>query len=261
MKGNSSFAKVVYVLALIATIIGFTAFSQKPPDQNSFKKEQLSKDNDTTKNSKRNKNEAVKGFDQLDIELKQLDMHLDQLNDELRNVDFSEVQRHLNEAMKKLDEQKISEKINQSLKKIDWNKMDHELNESLAKIDKVKFLEVKKEIEKAKAQIEKQKLNMRFDVPDIDEKKLRLGTEKAMKKARLSIQNAKEEMKNMQAFINALQADGLIDKSKAYKIEVKEGELYINGKKQSNEVSEKYKKYYKQKNFTININEDNIIRI
>jgi hypothetical protein len=39
---------------------------------------------------------------------------------------------------------------------------------------------------------------------------------------------------------------------------VKEGELYINDKKQPKEVSDKYRQYYKKDNFTINMKDDGI---
>lgn len=261
MEKNSSFAKLVYLLAIIAPIIGFTAFSQTPVDRNANKKEQLSKDNDTTRNSKLNKNETGSGLDQLDMQLKQLDLHMDKLDAELKNLKLEEVQRHLDETMKKLDEQKINEKVDAAIKKINWDKLNSEINESVAKIDKEKMMEVRKEMEKVKLDLEKQKQNMRFSAPRIDMKKIRVETEKAMRNAKISMQKAKEELQNLRAFTDALQSDGLIDKSKPYKIDVKEGELYINGTKQPKEINEKYKRYYKKENFTINTNGDSVIRI
>ena len=51
-------------------------------------------------------------------------------------------------------------------------------------------------------------------------------------------------MQNYKDFTNELEKDGLIDKNKAYSLELKDGYLYINGKKQSKETTEKYRKYY-----------------
>ena len=52
-----------------------------------------------------------------------------------------------------------------------------------------------------------------------------------------------------------VQKDGLIDKNKGYSIEWKNGgELYINGKKQTKEISDKYKKYYKKDGWRIEMN-------
>ncbi|GEO09526.1 hypothetical protein [Segetibacter aerophilus] len=267
MEKTSSFAKIVYLLALIATIIGFRAFSQKP-ETNPNRKEQATKDNDTTKSSKRFRYEDNLNSDRLDMELNQLNMNLEQLNERLKNIDFSKAQRQIDQAMKKIDAEKISAEVNRSLKSIDWNRMNREIDESIAKVDKVKMMEVRREMEKMKEKFQNQKMDFKFDMPDIDTKKIRLNTEKAMKearksmeKARGSMEKAREEMKSLRDFTNALQSEGLIDKSKPYKIEVKDGELYINGNKQSKEVNDKYRKYFKKENFTINMNRDEGIRI
>ena len=59
----------------------------------------------------------------------------------------------------------------------------------------------------------------------------------------------------MKEFTDELEKDGLIDKDKGYSIEWKNGgELYINGKKQSKEISDKYKKYYKKDGWRIEMN-------
>ncbi len=71
------------------------------------------------------------------------------------------------------------------------------------------------------------------------------------------MEKAKREMLNFKEFTNELEKDGLIDKKKGYKLQLKDGELYINGTKQSKEISDKYSKYYQGKNnFTINMSLD-----
>ena len=50
--------------------------------------------------------------------------------------------------------------------------------------------------------------------------------------------------------------DGLIDKDKRFSIEWKNGgDLYINGTKQSKEISEKYRKYYKEDGYEFNFSD------
>lgn len=267
MEKHSLFAKVVYLLAIIATIIGFTAFSQEPGNNNSFRKEQLSKD-DSARSDKSTWNDRSGNMDQLDVQLNHLDVqmkHLDEqmkhLNEQMQHLDFSKTQKELDQAMKNLDKEKIAAQMDQSIKNIDWKAINRQMEKDFAKADKIHVAEAKKQIEKVRAQIEKQKINMRFSVPEIDTKKIRLQTEKAMKNAKKSIEKAKEEIQNMRDFTDALQTDGLIDKSKPYKVEVKEGELYINGNKQSKEVSDKYKRFYRKDNFTIDMNDEKRTRI
>ena len=45
------------------------------------------------------------------------------------------------------------------------------------------------------------------------------------------------------------------DKKKGYKIQWKNGNLYINGKEQPKSVSDKYRKYEKRDGYEINMNE------
>ncbi|MEJ7682441.1 MAG: hypothetical protein WKG06_32235 [Segetibacter sp.] len=229
MKQYSFFAKIVFALAFTALVIGFSAFSQKQQKSSidSFRKEQFSKDNDTSTSRKRNRDRADWNFDKLD------------------------------EQMKQVDVEKINKQLKESLKNIDWEKINNQVVESV-NVSKFKMAEVKKEMEQVKANLEKQKIDIKSNAAKIE-----ADIEKAMKNAKRSIENAKEELKNLREFTDVLEKDGLIDKSKKYKIEVKNDELYIDGKKQSKEISDKYRQYYHKSNFTIDMNEgdDDDIRI
>jgi len=66
-----------------------------------------------------------------------------------------------------------------------------------------------------------------------------------------------EDLKLMNLLTSALEKDGLIDTRKPYKLEIKDSEFYINGKKQSKEVRGKYQKYFRKDstdNYTIQSN-------
>lgn len=89
--------------------------------------------------------------------------------------------------------------------------------------------------------------------------------EKEMEKAKADIEKAKIEMKEYKGFVDGLDKDGLINKKEGYTIQHKNGELIINGKKQPTEVYSKYRNFLeKHEKFTIkksdddfNINNDN----
>ncbi len=164
----------------------------------------------------------------------------------MKKLDFSKMQKELDASLSKIDFEKIQKEVDASLKKIDWQKMQTELNVAMEKVKQVDMKKVQEQINQAMANVEKQKLNMNLHADEIKE-----HVSKAMEKAKVSIEKAKVELKLMQEFTNELQKDGLIDKSKHYKIEVKDGELYINDVKQSKEVSDKYRKYYKKENYSI----------
>ena len=78
-----------------------------------------------------------------------------------------------------------------------------------------------------------------------------------MEKAKVEIEKAKADMKEYKEFVDGLQSDGLINKKEGYTIKHKDGELIVNGKKVSNEVYSKYRRFLeKHKTFTIEKNDD-----
>jgi len=105
--------------------------------------------------------------------------------------------------------------------------------------------EISKELEQAKIEIEKSK----SEIKNID-------MDKVMKEARDGIAEAKEELKQTKAMFNEMEKDGLISQKDGFSIEFKDKDLYINGKKQPENVADKYRKYTKDKNFKITIDKE-----
>jgi ribosome-associated protein YbcJ (S4-like RNA binding protein) len=56
--------------------------------------------------------------------------------------------------------------------------------------------------------------------------------QRQMEMSKVQMEKARIDMKRLRDFIRDLQKDGLIEKGKPYKVEVKDGNLYINGKRQ-----------------------------
>jgi hypothetical protein len=69
----------------------------------------------------------------------------------------------------------------------------------------------------------------------------------------LSFDGAKwqRDVQLMKQLIRGLQKEGLLESKKTYKLEVKDGELSINGTMQSKEVSEKFRKYFQSNNYAL----------
>jgi len=88
--------------------------------------------------------------------------------------------------------------------------------------------------------------------------KFKMQIQDVMKGAKESMERAKQELKDMQEFTDRLEKEGLIDKRRGYSVEwKKEGDLYINGKKQPKEISDKYSRYYKKDGYKIEMSGDN----
>lgn len=248
MKHYPSLTKTVFVLASAVVIIGFSAFGQRNKNgEDSFRKELLSKDEDTTKH-KLDGNETIGFSDKIEEQMKQLEVQMKVLNEQMKNLDMNRYQKEIDNAIRNIDVDKINEQVEESMKNIDLEKINNELAENEANLSSIKTNELKKQMEQLKSNLREQKYKI-----EIDRQKMKTDIERAMKNARHSLENAKEEIRNIKEFTDVLEKDGLIDKSKAYKIEVKDGELYIDGKKQTKETSDKYRKYYKKSNFTINM--------
>ena len=79
----------------------------------------------------------------------------------------------------------------------------------------------------------------------------------ALQKAKVEIEKAKAEIKEYKDFVNGLESDGLINKKEGYTLKHKDGELFINGKKASEQTYNKYRNFLdKHKKFSIEKDDD-----
>lgn len=215
---------------------------------------------DTTPSRKKERKEYRVG--DLDKAMKELDMAMADMDKNMK-FDFSKMDREIKAAMeeiKKVDFDKISHEIQSELKNVNWDEANLEIKKALREtersINEVDMKEIKKEIEKAKAEISKEKI-----ASHIDMQKIREGVDKGIAGARVGIEKAKKEISLLKEFTESLEKDGLINRKKGFKIEIKDNEMYINGTKQSKEVNEKYKKYFREENYIIRSDGEDISSI
>lgn len=195
--------------------------------------------------------------------MKKIDMEKIRLQAEeaIRKVDMEKIGREIEETIQKIDFKKIEQDVETAmneLSKIDKEKVSNdirkagkELQEVLEKkewrkekeeIRKIDFNQVREEMEKAKLEISRAADQVKLE---------KFNMQETMDKARLEIDKAKEELKGYQEMIYGLEQDGLLNTKEDYSIEYKQGELSINGKLQSPEVTNKYKKYFKKDSMKI----------
>jgi hypothetical protein len=129
--------------------------------------------------------------------------------------------RELEETKKKLQEQ---------LNNKDWKK-------EIEKMQQFNQQELNNALEKARKEIERAKEGINLEKHDL---------KKELEKAHVEIGKAKEEVKGYQEMIYDMEKAGLLDTKGDYTIEYKNGDLFINDKKQPEEVTNKYKKYFKK---------------
>ncbi len=193
----------------------------------------------------------------LDEAMRELDRAMVDMDKNIK-FDMGKMDKEIKQALeeiKNIDFDKISKEINASLKEINWEKTRAEVNKALheaeIKIKEVDMKKVKEEMANMKENIDAQKILSHIDVDAIKK-----SVESGMSAARIGIEAAKKEIGLLKEFIDTLDKDGLIDKKKDYRIQVKDGELYINGTKQSKEINDKYKKYYKDRDEDFSITSD-----
>ena len=198
----------------------------------------------------------------LDEAMRELDRVMVDMNTKVK-IDFSKMDKEMKLAMdelKKVDFDKISHEVAASLKKVDWDQTKIEVEKAMREVDtkmkEIDMKQIKKEIERAQESVEAAKISSHIDMNKIKE-----SVEKGLEGARVGLEKAKKELSLLKEFTETLEKDGLISKKKGYKIEIKDGEMYINGTKQSKEVNEKYKKYFKEEDYTIRSDGDKISSI
>jgi hypothetical protein len=162
-----------------------------------------------------------------------------QMDDAMKNIDFEKISKETARAMQHLNENidinTINEEVQRGLKAAKEQIDSKEFRESMNAAKKINMDEVRKELENVKEEMEKNKF----------------GLKEQMDNAKEGIEQPKAELKDYRELIDGLEKDGLINTKEDYSIKYKDDELYINGKKQSPEITDKYKSYFKENNTRI----------
>ena len=213
--------------------------------------------NDTVPKNKADK--KIRDLDDVIDELDRAEIKVDmekvnqQLKEAMKQIDMAKVQMEVDNAMKEVDMEKIKAQVEKATHDINAAKIEKELNESLASVD---WEKMKKDMEEVK-KIDMSKLDADMKKLEIEMKGLGPKIEKEMENAKAGIEKAKAEMKEYKSFVDGLEKDGLINKKDGYTIQHKNGELIINGKKQPSDVYNKYGSFLKKHNkFTIKKSDD-----
>jgi chromosome segregation ATPase len=237
---------IIPVLVIGLLTLSLTGFNQK-----SATAKQAAEDTIPTKNKERkirNLDEAIDEVDRGFEELNKVNMEKikREIEESMKNINTEKMKLEMDKAMREVDMAKMKVDLEKALKDVDSEKMKAEIEKSLAKVD----------MEKIKKELEANRMNMAKVEEEL--KKIHPQIEKSMKDARESLEKAKAELKEYKTFINDLEKDGWIDTKSEYTIKSEGGALYINGKKQSDDLYRKYQSFLeKHKDFTIEKSEDN----
>ena len=189
--------------------------------------------------------------------------------EEVKKIDWAAIQQQIEGAMKSVDAIKIQTEVEKALKDVDFEKISKDVTTSLASLKEVDWAGVNKDIKDAMDEVKSELKNINKDEikKEIDDAKLEIEKSKAemkninmdqiMKEAKEGVEEAKAELKEIKTMFDEMEKDGLINKKAGFKIEYKEKELYINDKKQTSSVTDKYRHYFKDDSFKIKIDKEN----
>ncbi len=245
MKQQKMATRLVFVLAFIAITIAFSAFRQKSNfRQNNIGNQYTKYDEDTTTRGKRIKSENEYNLAELSRAIGRIDMQMIALEKHLKSFDFSKVHAQIEKELANIDIDKIEQDVNKSLNNIDWDQVEMDFKDVKADLKKAEFS--KKQMDELKHEIEKEKVNWQKEG-----KKIKVELESKLNKATQQMADHKRDLQQVQLFTDELDRDNLINKNKSFKVEVKNGDFYLDDKKQPQHISDKYRKYYKNDDFTI----------
>ena len=208
----------------------------------------------------------------LDEALMELDKGEIELSKALREIDTEKIEREIREAMKNLDVDmaKMKEDIAKAMKEVDMQKINAEVQKGLAEAQKalkeVDAEKIQKEIQASLAKVDMEKIKAELEAVkkiELEQMKkelenIRPEIEKSLAAAKKDIEKARKEITSYKNLVDALEKDGHLKKDEPYKIEYKNNELTVNGKKLSADETRKYSEQLSGKdNFTLHKDKDN----
>jgi chromosome segregation ATPase len=253
-----SFA-VLFVVSLSVVLLSWGGPKQQAPQ----KQDKHFTDTVPKKDKKiRDLDDAIDEMDKAELKLN-MEKVKAEIEKATKDIDAAKIKMEIDKAMKDVDMEKVKAEIEKAVKEIDAAKIEQDVKASLAKVDWEKMKQEMEEIKK----IDMSKVDADMKKVEKELKDLGPKIEKEMEKAKLDIEKAKVEIKEYKNFVDGLEKDGLINKKEDYSIQHKNGELFINGKKQPADVYNKYREFLdKHKkinikksdgNFNINNDDDN----
>ena len=203
-------------------------------------------------------------------ELNTKNIHVE-IENALKNIDLQKIQLETQNELKKIDWEKMQKEMLQAQEEIrnniDSKKMEVEIQRSMeatkkamAEMKNINMEKIQQDLEKTKQELAlnegKMQENLEKAKKEINEN-IHKDFRKELEKAQAGIERATEELKAYKSMLDEMAADGLLQSKEEYTIECKNGNLFINGKQQPDNITTKYKHYFKKGNVTIKRGKDN----
>jgi hypothetical protein len=205
---------------------------------------------------------------QLDELTANLDVEMKNVAEEMKKIDLSGIMKQVEASLKEVDLEKINADVQKSLAAIDFQNIEKEIKDAFkdVKWDKIET-EVKQALQEAKTEMSKintgdakkamEEASKALNKVELEMKQIDFG--KIMDNAKEGIDKAKAKLRSLKTMFTDMEKDGLIDTRAGFTVNFKDGDLFINGKKQSKEVTDKYRKYitdFDEGDFNISIDKE-----
>lgn len=172
-----------------------------------------------------------------------------------------------------IDEDKIERQIERAMEhieNIDWDAIGDGIEDALASLnvkinldnlDKEVRIEINKDLEKSREALEEARREIERNRHEAERNRHEAKAHSHRMHAHAHSSNDDEirtDTDGMEAMLAKMDKEGLIDRSDKFKIEKREGEMYINGRKQAPATMEKYARYLRGKNVVVSGNKNNL---
>lgn len=240
MKNVSQSPKILLVAGLLGFTLVASAWQLHEKKSKNNPRYAVPEQRDTSITGQRYDDSAA-------FNLNGVDQQLAGLDTQLHAIDYQKI---VSDALSRVDFQKIGKEVSDALKNVDWSKIqatvDQSLREAQKQVANINMDQLNEQMKNLQVKLNSREFRSNFDSAHLQEQ-----IQLAMQSAKDAIAKARMEMQEPVSLPGALAKDGLLDLSKSYVIKLKNGILYINGKAQSPEISEKYQPFYQGSQYFI----------
>lgn len=205
---------------------------------------------------------TMKQYDEM---MQSMDLEMKKAFEEIKSVDAAKLAKEMEASLKELDADKLKLEAEKAIRDIDLKEVQKEIAKAMKEVEWAKINEeVKLSLDKAKTAMEQINMNdvqMQIDKAKEEMERSKTALEKIdfehiMKEAGKNIKEAKQMLLLQKEMFSEMGKEGLINSKDGFTIEFKNKSLYINGKKQSDSVTGKYRKYIPGDDYKITIEKE-----
>lgn len=237
--------------------------------------------------------DIAESLKKMNLDSKLSDIQFNKLKEEIKinfnKADWEKVNKQVQESLKKVDWDKINKQMKESMEKMKivdssgnfhYNRDGDHFREGAYEMDEDRSrfrskiaarreeqnaaratararADVDRVVAEQRANDSRIRAEQRVEIDRVRSEQRRASAEIRQAAAEKRAREAEARHKALNEMLDGMQKDNLLDREKDFEIEKKGDDLFINGKKQPDEVNKKYEQYLKNKNVTIKKSKDN----